>query len=175
MPLIVDLDGTLVACNTLHRSLFRAVLRKPLRIPALGMALLRGKAAFKEAAALHGRLDPASLPYRLRLLAYLDERRRSGAPLWLATGADRTTASDVARHLGIFSGVLASDGKFNCVGESKLQLIRSAIGNVDFEYIGDSWADLPIFQAAALCHLAHPPKGLLEVAKRTLPLGKVFD
>ena len=45
---------------------------------------------------------------------------RRGATIYLATGADTLLAERVAAHLGIFAGVLASDGSVNLTGHNKL-------------------------------------------------------
>ena len=55
-------------------------------------------------------LDVAHLPYNRPLLDYLRDEHAAGRKLYLATGADRVLARNIAAHLGIFEDVMASDG-----------------------------------------------------------------
>ena len=56
------------------------------------------------------------------------QEKRSGRKIWLATAADRNIAEDVANHIRIFDGVLASDGNTNLKGRRKLKAIQEAAG-----------------------------------------------
>ncbi|MCP6725961.1 hypothetical protein NL526_28280, partial [Klebsiella pneumoniae] len=55
-------------------------------------------------------------------------------------------AHGVARHLGIFDGVIASDGAVNRKATGKLEAILGSAPR--FLYAGDSTADLPIWKAS---------------------------
>jgi len=67
-PLFVDMDGTLLAGDTLHEGLIELIKRAPLKLLLLPAWLMQGKAAFKRHIAQHTGLDPASLPYRPEVL-----------------------------------------------------------------------------------------------------------
>ena len=43
LPLAVDLDGTLLATDTLHEGLVAALVRDPASVPGLLMSLLQGR------------------------------------------------------------------------------------------------------------------------------------
>ena len=149
-PLVVDLDGTLVKSDTLVDSLLVMARTRPLRFLGLPRRLLHGKAAFKAYVAQQVALDVAHLPYNRQLLAFLTEERARGRALYLATGADGRLAGRVAEHLGIFTGVLASDGLINLTGNHKLAALRSRLGVGDFDYVGNETADLPLLERAGL-------------------------
>ncbi len=132
-PLCVDLDGTLVKSDTLVDSLLALVRRRPALVFALPGKLFRGKAAFKAFITESVSLDVESLPYNHKLLEYLKEQRALGRPLYLATGADVVLARRVSASLGIFAGVLASDGATNLTGNKKLDGLRSRLGPGAFD------------------------------------------
>ena len=67
----------------------------------------------------------------------------------LATAADRRIAAAVAAHLGLFSAVFASDGKVNLKGQAKADALVQRYGAGGYVYVGDSWADLPVWRDAA--------------------------
>ena len=159
-PLCVDLDGTLVKSDTLIDSLLLLARTRPHLAPALFVRVLRGKAALKAFVTDNVSLDVQHLPYNRKLLEYLNEQRRMGRPIYLATGADVRIAERVAEHLGIFAGVLGSDGTTNLTGSSKLAGLRSRLGATEFDYIGNDTPDLPLLAGAAEAMVANPSRRL---------------
>jgi 4-hydroxybenzoate polyprenyltransferase/phosphoserine phosphatase len=155
-PLCVDLDGTLVKSDTLVDSLLVLLRMRPLRALALPAQVLRGKAAFKAYVTEKVSLDVVHLPYNRKLLHFLQQERRHGRPIYLATGADEHLAQRVADHLGIFAGVLGSDGATNLTGNRKLDSLRSRLGPCEFDYIGNDTPDLPLLARAAQPQVANP-------------------
>ncbi len=159
-PLCVDLDGTLVKSDTLIDSLLVLLRTRPLATFGLPAQVLRGKAAFKAYVTGHVTLDVAHLPYNRKLLHYLQEERRTGRAIYLATGADERLARRVADHLGVFTGVLGSDGTTNLTGNRKLDSLRSRLGSCEFDYIGNDTPDLPLLARAAEPQVANPSLSL---------------
>lgn len=155
-PLCVDLDGTLVKSDTLVDSLLALARRHPFRVLALPGRLFHGKAAFKAYVGQQVQLDVAHLPYNRKLLIFLGEERARGRALYLATGADGRLAQRVADYLGIFSGVLGSDGQINLTGNRKLDGLRSRLGACEFDYVGNDTPDLPLLERAAEPSVANP-------------------
>jgi 4-hydroxybenzoate polyprenyltransferase len=146
-PLVVDLDGSLVRTDTLIEC-FVGALRHPIRLARALFALRHGRAALKAALARIAAPDPATLPYRQDVLAFLREEHGRGRPLILATAADRRIALAVAQHLDLFDAVLASDGAVNLAGRRKLAAIKDALGR-DFAYVGNERRDLAVWREAA--------------------------
>ncbi|HZH51871.1 MAG TPA: hypothetical protein VEZ16_08315, partial [Microvirga sp.] len=62
-PLVVDLDGTLVASDLLIETAFSELGRRPQALLGLCAALSRGKAALKHRLAEPADFDPSTLPY----------------------------------------------------------------------------------------------------------------
>lgn len=148
LPLVVDLDGTLVATDTLFEAALRLIKSAPWMIFSLLIWCIRGRSVLKQKVAELQPLDAQSLPYREDVLAWLKQEHQSGRRLVLATAADRRVAQRVFDHLQIFSDLLASDGQTNLKGSKKLQAIQQLVGN-QFVYAGDSPADKPIWKAAS--------------------------
>ena len=155
-PLCVDLDGTLVKSDTLIDSLLVLARTHPLLLLRLPMEVLRGKAAFKAFVTDHVALDVAHLPYNRRLLQFLQQEHAGGREIYLATGADGRLALRIADHLGIFSGVLGSDGATNLTGHNKLASLENQFGPGAFAYVGNDTPDLPVMLGAAESMVANP-------------------
>lgn len=170
VPLVVDLDGTLVRTDTLHESLLVLLKRNPLLLVLAALWLLKGKAAFKAEVGRRVRLDAALLPYSQPLLAYLTEEKERGRKLVLATAADQSIASAVAAHLGLFSEVYASDGKVNLSGARKLERLKQA--HPEFDYAGDGEVDLVLWREARRAVVVHGSAGL-QHRVRALGRGEV--
>lgn len=158
-PLCVDLDGTLVKSDTLVDSTLALAHQHPLLLLKLPGWMLAGKAALKHHITSAVELDVVHLPYNRELLQFLEQQHATGRPIYLATAADSRLAQRVADHLGLFSGVLASDGSTNLAGSNKLAAFRQRFGN-NFCYIGNARADLPLLSACVQPMVANPTSGL---------------
>ncbi|MCR9135477.1 MAG: UbiA family prenyltransferase [Alphaproteobacteria bacterium] len=148
LPLCVDLDGTLVATDTLWEGLLGIILRNPLMVFAAIGWLMRGKAALKTAVAEQSDRDPATWPYRPEVLEFLENERRTGRTIILATGAPKKVAHGVAGHLGIFHAVLHSSDTINLTASRKRDVLVQKFGVGGFDYVGDSSDDVAVFEAA---------------------------
>jgi len=155
-PLCVDLDGTLVKSDTLHDSLLLLLCSRPSAIPAVLRALVHGKAAFKACITGAVTLDVKHLPYNRALLEFLRTEHARGRSIYLATGADIRLARRVADHLGIFAGVLGSDGATNLTGHNKLDTLRAHLSSAAFDYVGNDTPDLPLLAYCSQPMTANP-------------------
>ncbi|WP_263417087.1 UbiA family prenyltransferase [Terriglobus albidus] len=175
VPLCVDLDGTLVKSDTLHDALMVMLRQSPASILKTFGWLRQGKAAFKRNVTSVVMLDAAHLPYNHALLQYLREEKANGRKIYLATAAEKALADRVAGHLGIFDGVLASDGKINLAGKNKLAAFQQMFPE-GFCYIGNALPDAKLLAACQTPMVANP-HGRLKVAMKrsgTVPV-RVFD
>jgi phosphoserine phosphatase len=173
-PLCVDLDGTLIEGDTLMISVRQLARRAPWTLLALPFVLLRGRPALKAFVARRFVPDPASLTWRADVVAFLREERGRGRQIFLATAAHRLVAEAVVAHLGLFDGVVATDSGENLKGSRKAVFIRKSLGCNDFDYIGDSPADLPIFQVARVGYLVAPSPALSQAARQVGRIAREF-
>ena len=82
MPLVVDLDGTLLRTDLLHESAVRALVRAPRAALSAVPALLRGgRAALKRRLATVAPIDAETLPLREEVVAHLGEEKARGRRL----------------------------------------------------------------------------------------------
>ncbi len=160
-PLCVDLDGTLVKSDTLVDSVVVLLRQNPGAVIRFPTWLAAGKAAFKRNLTTLVAIDVVHLPYNLGLLEYLRQQHAAGREIYLATGADTLLAERVAAHLGIFAGVLASDGSTNLTGKNKLAAFQSRFAQ-GFSYIGNARPDVSLLTACIDPMVANPHRGLLS-------------
>jgi phosphoserine phosphatase len=172
-PLYVDLDGSLVECDTLKLTLRLLLQKAPYWLPLLSVFALTGKARFKRLVSRLYPLDPGALPYRQSVINFLTQQRQAGRYIVLATGADQDTARRVATHLALFDEVIASDGTSNQTGYNKLSQIR--LKTTIFDYIGDSKADFPIFREARKFYIVRCKPSILAALPNNCKPEEVFE
>lgn len=161
-PLCVDLDGTLVATDTLWESIFLLLRTNPLYCFMLPWWLLFGKTYLKQQIAKRVQLAVATLPYRESVLLFLHQQREAGRTLVLITAAHETIAKAVANHLKIFDKVIGTSATLNLKGAAKVTWLDQQFGKGNYDYMGDSITDLPIFRAAHTGYLVAPSRRLQQ-------------
>lgn len=149
-PLYVDLDGTLVRMDTMQQASLLLVRDHPLGALRAMLAMLKGRQAAKDIVAEVVDLNPAHLPYRQPVIDYIKQAKAEGRRVVLATGSHRKYADAVAKHLGLFDAVYATENGTNLIGTNKLVSIHADCGEKDFEYLGDSGQDIVIFEASSV-------------------------
>jgi 4-hydroxybenzoate polyprenyltransferase len=155
IPLIVDLDGTLLLTDTLHESFVAALFRSfGVGIGSM-LKALHNRAVAKRFLNLRHKIDVAVLPTRDDLLDLIRTEKKRGREIHLVTAADQIIADHVREEFDVFTSAVGSDGTHNLKGEAKLAYLRQRFP-AGFIYAGDSVADQPIFRAsrgAILCDL----------------------
>lgn len=176
VALCVDLDGTLVKSDTLLDTVLVVARQRPMDLLRIPGWIGQGRAAFKRHLTSAVALDVENLPYNRPLLEYLRKQYGEGRAIYLATAADRTLAERVAAYLGIFAGVLASDGATNLAGGNKLAAFRGEFGE-EFCYIGNAGPDVELLAACEFPMTANPDKALRAGMKRkgTVAAGTFED
>jgi 4-hydroxybenzoate polyprenyltransferase len=170
LPLCVDLDGTLLATDSLPEAAVAACVADPRILLALPGWLAQGKARLKEELAQRWDFDPAQLPYHLEFLAYLQEQKAQGRMLVLATATDRRIAQKIADHLSLFDEVIASDGVTNLGGDAKAAALVERFGAKGFIYAGNARADIAVWREAAAAVVVAAPHRVRAAAAAETPV-----
>ena len=168
--IVVDLDGTLILSDILAESIFLFLRNHPLQVFAMIGWLLRGKAYLKMRLASLVMPDVTLLPYNQQLIEWLIMRRNLGASLVLATASDIRVAEAIANHLGIFSEILATDNGANLASHAKRDILVNKYGEHNFEYVGNSRADLPVWRSSSAIYVSNPEPHVVTAVRR---LGKI--
>lgn len=169
VPLIVDLDGTLIKTDSLIENMLIVLRENPLRLLTSLPSLLRGKAAFKSRLADMVVPDPATYPYNQAVLALIQKARARGGKVYLATAANVQIADAVQAHLGLFDGLFASGQDHNLSRTAKADLLVTQFGAGGFDYVGNDVADLPVWDRARRVYVVDPSSTLRRVVDRRHP------
>ena len=172
-PLVVDLDGTLLRSDLLLESALRLIRQRPSLALLMPLWLLCGRAYLKQRIFRLIHLDVSRLPLHETLLSWLRDEKARGRRLVLATASDHEQACSAVQSLRLFDTVLGSDGRRNLKGRQKLERIVEACGE-EFDYAGNSRADLAIWRACQGAVLVNAPRGVERSARRAGNVVRVF-
>ena len=175
VPLVIDLDGTLLRSDLLQESTLKLLAGAPQHLLSLPGWLYAGKANLKRQIAQRVALDIAKLPYHDKLIAWIERERSSGRSIVLCSASDETFVSQVADHLGLFDEVIASDGVTNVSAERKAAILVERFGAKNFDYAGNSRDDVPVWAQARRAVLVSPGAGVRSAAARVATIEREFS
>lgn len=176
LPLCVDLDGTLIACDTTFAALRVFIRRQYWQTPRLLLWLLRGRAYLKQQLALRVTLDVARLPYNDAVLQLIKACKAQGNPVYLVTASDAQIAQRITAHLaGLFTACYASDGVRNLRHRAKAEHLCKTFGVRRFVYVGNSRDDLAVWQQAHSAIIVSNNPRLIRAAHRLGNVAQVLS
>ena len=145
-----DVDGSLIATDLLFESLLFAIKQDLWVVFFLPFWLLRGRAYLKQQLAERSAgLAVDLLPVNPSVVTYLRAAAESGQRVMLTSASDTRLVERLADQFDFVNGIIGSDGTTNRKGRAKAQAIREVVGDVSWEYIGDSSADFEVWREAA--------------------------
>lgn len=172
IPLVIDLDGTLVRSDVFLESALALVARKPSAVLELIGWATRGRAELKRRVADCVALDAATLHYEPQLVAMAREARAAGREVVLATAAAESHANAVAAYTGLFDRVLATGDGRNLSARHKAEALTALYGEQGFDYAGNARADARVWRAARHAIVVNPLPGATAVARES---GRTVD
>ena len=148
VPLVVDVDGTLINGDLLLENGARMLSSRPLLLPLIPWwAVTGGLVGLKRKMALATAVAPKSLLYHKSVLEEMLRAKKEGRPVWLASASDELLVAPLAFEVGAHD-YCASDGKTNLLGEAKARRLVALFGEGGFDYIGNEGWDVPVWKRA---------------------------
>ena len=172
IPLCIDLDGTLIRSDTLVESLLELLRRKPWVAAALPAWLASGRANFKARIAERTSISVELLPYREEVVSWAREQSAL-RPVILVTAAHRKTAEAVARHLGFFSEVVATES-VNLKAERKAAALVARFGEKGFDYAGNDRPDVAVWGRARKAFVVGARASVAKAARASSEVAREF-
>lgn len=166
LPLVVDLDGTLLRTDTAFELIAANLTREPLGVLGALFAGLGSRAVMKRKLSALGGLDAESLPLREDLIAWLREQKAAGREIHLVSAADQAVVDQLAARVGLFDTAVGSKDGVNLKGPRKAERLQ-ALFPQGFVYAGDSPADAPVWAASASAVVAGGSKAAARAAERS--------
>lgn len=171
--LCVDLDGTLIDGDLFYENFFLALKHRPILIFS---AIYKGliayrladdyKAVLKHILAVGCKLDVDNLAYNQEVLDLIARAKSEGRKVYLATASHTYLACQIAEHLAVFDGVIATDSNLNMRGQIKADVLVNRFGEKGFDYIGNDKHDIPVWKVASTAYSVNATKEVFKAAKK---------
>ncbi len=153
--LIVDLDHTLINTDLLYESSIGVLKKQPWLILIYPFWFFKGKGYLKSQLVKRFEIDVTKLPYIQATIDYINERKKLGDTIILATASHKDYAFAVAKHIKLFDDVMASNADFNLSSHNKADKLVERFGKNNFDYMGDHMRDMPVWEASNLAILVN--------------------
>jgi len=173
IPLLVDMDGAIVASDTLFETTILFLKKSPFMFFMLFVWLLRGKHVLKGELSKRTHLNVETLPYRQDVIDYLEQQFEQGRKIVLLTGSWVDIARRVANQFEFISDVIATNHERNMTGHAKAKIAKEMWGEQLFDYLGNEKKDLQIWKIARKAVVVGN-EPLARAAGDVVKLEKVF-
>ncbi|HSG82372.1 MAG TPA: UbiA family prenyltransferase [Gemmatimonadota bacterium] len=166
VPLILDIDGTLLKSDLLWESIAALTTSHPIKSLLLPLYILRGRPTLKNFLARESGLDVNEVPLSPTALAMIEAAEAEGRKVILASGSPQSMADAMARRVGADEG-WGTGPKINLTGSSKLARILEE--HETFDYVGNSWVDIPMWRKARKAIAVNPKRLAVWLGRRARP------
>ena len=173
IPLVVDLDGTLLHSDLLHEGIIILLRKNPFYFFPLLFWLLKGKVYFKNQIFNTVQLPYDLLPWNKKLIVFLKVESLKGRKLIVATASVNTHSQEILKVFPFFDEIYGTD-TINLKGRNKLKFLVNKFGESGFDYIGNSSSDLTIFASSRYSYLVSPSKTLEKRTRKVSDLKYIW-
>ena len=165
IPLVLDLDQTLLRGDLLIESIFSILRQNPLDFVRLACWAFKGKAYLKRKVAAIADIDFSALPINEDVAAFAADRKAAGQRVVVATASDEEAARRLMVRFPFVDEVIGSDGVRNLKGAEKARLLQQRYPD-GFDYAGDSAADLHVWRVSTGMILVEPSASVARAAEK---------
>ena len=145
-PLFVDLDGTLIDKDLSNLAFWDSLKKRPiLTLIYLFLFIFYGKSFLKDKISKNYKVPFDQIKFNKSCLDFIRNVINRHRAVYLISGSHQELVDQISLKLNIFLEAFGTKKRFNMVGENKVQFITKELKFIDFEYIGNSKKDLPIW------------------------------
>ncbi len=168
VPLVVDVDGTLIKTDLLHEGAMQLVAQGPQSVVLLPFWLSQGKAHLKAKLAERVELDMDTVPLRPEVMDLIATAQGEGREVYLASASAEPYVAALARRVGAV-GHFASTPDVNLAGGEKATVLVERFGAGGFDYVGDNAVDIPVWAVARRTIAVSSSRGFLAKLRKRFP------
>jgi len=145
--LFVDLDGTLIKEDLSDLAFFHSLKNYPFKtLFYLFIFLFKGKPYLKEIISKNFTVPFAYLTFNKAALDFVKEEKNKHTVVYLISGSHQILVNQMDKFLNLFYESFGTRDSFNMVGSNKVKFIKENLKIYDFDYLGNSHKDLPIWK-----------------------------
>ena len=145
--LFVDLDGTLIKEDLSNLAFSHSLKNYPFKtLFYLLVFLFKGKPYLKDKISKNFEIPFEKLTFNKAAFDFIREVKNRHRVVYLISGSHQVLVDQMGKYLNIFFESFGTRNKFNMVGNNKVQFIKNNLKIHDFDYLGNSHKDLPIWK-----------------------------
>ena len=145
--LFVDLDGTLIKEDLSNLAFSHSLKNYPLRTMFyLLVYLFKGKPYLKDKLSKNFTIPFEKLTFNKAAFDFIREVKNRYQVVYLISGSHQILVDQMAKYLNIFFMSFGTRDNFNMIGKNKIKFIKENLKIDDFDYLGNSHQDLPIWK-----------------------------
>ena len=145
--LFVDLDGTLIKEDLSNLAFSHSLKNYPLKtLFYILVFLFKGKPYLKDKISKNFDIPFENLTYNKAAFDFIREVKNRHRVVYLISGSHQILVDQMGMYLNIFFESFGTRDNFNMVGSNKVQFIKENLKIHDFDYLGNSHKDLPIWR-----------------------------
>ena len=164
--LFVDLDGTLIKEDLSNLAFLHSLKNYPFKtLIYLLVFLFKGKPYLKDKISKNFDIPFENLTYNKAAFDFIREVKNRHRVVYLISGSHQILVDQMGNYLNIFFESFGTRDNFNLVGSNKVQFIKENLKIHDFDYLGNSHKDLPIWKYTKRAIYTNASKELMQTIK----------
>ena len=164
--LFVDLDGTLIKEDLSNIAFLHSLKKYPMKtLFYLFVFLFKGKPYLKDKISKNFDVPFERLNFNKAAFDYIREVKNRHRVVYLISGSHQILVDQMGRYLNIFFESFGTKDNFNMVGINKVQFIKENLKINDFDYLGNSHKDLPIWKYTKRAIYTNASQRLIKTIK----------
>jgi len=145
--LFVDLDGTLIKEDLSALAFYHSLKNNPFKtLFYLFVFLFKGKPYLKDKISKNFEIPFENLTFNKAAFDFIREIKNRHRVVYLISGSHQILVDQMGKYLNIFFESFGTRDNFNMVGSNKVKFIKENLKIPDFDYLGNSHKDLPIWE-----------------------------
>ena len=164
--LFVDLDGTLIKEDLSNLAFSHSLKNYPLKtLFYIVIFLFKGKPYLKNKISKNFKIPFESLTFNKAAFDFIREVKSKHRVVYLISGSHQILIDQMHKYLNIFFESFGTRDNFNMVGYNKVRFIKENLKIHDFDYLGNSHKDLPIWKYTKQAIHTNASQKLIEIIK----------
>ena len=164
--LFVDLDGTLIKEDLSDVAFSHSLKNFPFKtLFYLLVFLFKGKPYLKYKISKDFNIPFKNLTFNKAAFDFIREVKNRNRTVYLISGSHQILVDQMAKYLNIFFESFGTRDNFNMVGSNKVKFIKENLKIHNFDYLGNSHKDLPIWKYTKRALHTNAPQKLIKTIK----------
>ena len=162
--LFVDLDGTLIKEDLSNVAFSHSLKKFPFKtIFYLLVFLFKGKPYLKYKISKDFTILFENLTFNKAAFDFLRDVKNRHRTVYLISGSHQVLVDQIAKYFNIFFESFGTRDNFNMVGSNKVKFIKENLKIHDFDYLGNSKKDVPIWDYTGYIIFTNASEGLRKI------------